>query len=127
MSNKNNKLWLVLAIASPASVAYADIVKDAKGSLELRNFYYNRDYRNDGATQSKRDEWAQGFILNLQSGFTEGRVGFGIDAQGLLGVKLDSSSDRTGSGLLAYDSQRNVEDEYAKMTLTAKEIGRAHV
>ena len=128
MSNKNNKLWLVLAIASPASVAYADVVKDAKGSLELRNFYYNRDYRNDGATQSKRDEWAQGFILNLQSGFTEGRVGFGIDAQGLLGVKLDSSSDRTGSGLLAYDSQRNVEDEYAKMTLTAKaRMGRSEM
>jgi hypothetical protein len=120
MSNKNNKCLLVLAVLSQTPAAYADFMTDAKGSLELRNFYYNRDYRSDGATQSKRDEWAQGFILNLQSGFTEGKVGFGIDAQGLLGVKLDSSADRTGSGLLAYDSQRNVEDEYAKMTLTAK-------
>ena len=86
----------------------------------MRNFYYNRDFRNAGASQSKRDEWAQGFILNLQSGFTEGPLGFGIDALGLLGVKLDSSPDRTGSGLLAHDSRRNVEDEYGKFIPTAK-------
>ncbi|MFP3998145.1 OprD family outer membrane porin, partial [Pseudomonas capeferrum] len=94
-----------LLVAPYASAAFVD---DFKGNVELRNFYYNRDFRNDGAAQSKRDEWAQGFILNLQSGFTEGPVGFGIDAMGLLGVKLDSSPDRTGSGLLAYDSGRNV-------------------
>ncbi|MBA6133911.1 MULTISPECIES: OprD family porin [Pseudomonas] len=98
----------------------AAFVEDFKGGLELRNFYYNRDFRNDGAAQSKRDEWAQGFILNLQSGFTEGPVGFGIDAMGLLGVKLDASPDRTGSGLLPFDSDRNVEDEYGKFVATAK-------
>ena len=47
-------------------------------------------------------------------------MGFGVDALGLLGVKLDSSPDRTGSGLLAYDSRRNVEDEYGKFIPTAK-------
>lgn len=98
----------------------AAFVEDFKGGLELRNFYYNRDFRNDGAAQSKRDEWAQGFILNLQSGFTEGPLGFGIDAMGLLGVKLDASPDRTGSGLLPFDSDRNVEDEYGKFVATAK-------
>ncbi|NUT66448.1 OprD family porin [Pseudomonas corrugata] len=121
---------LVVAVGgcSTISSASADLLGDSKGSLEFRNFYYNRDYRNEGASQSKRDEWAQGFILNLQSGFTEGRVGFGVDALGLLGVKLDSSSDRTGSGLLPYDSQRNVEDEYGKMTLTAKaRLGRSEL
>ncbi|WP_261871931.1 OprD family porin [Pseudomonas sp. IsoF] len=106
-----------LLVAPYASAAFVD---DFKGNVELRNFYYNRDFRNDGTAQSKRDEWAQGFILNLQSGFTEGPVGFGIDAMGLLGVKLDSSPDRTGSGLLAYDSGRNVEDEYGKFVATAK-------
>ncbi|MGN8275896.1 OprD family porin [Pseudomonas sp. SMN5] len=109
-----------ISTLTSAPLVFADFINDAKGSLEFRNFYYNRDYRNEGAAQNKRDEWAQGFILNLQSGFTEGTIGFGLDAQGLLGLKLDSSSDRTGSGLLAYDRQRNVEDEYAKYTLTAK-------
>jgi hypothetical protein len=100
--------------------AFADFISDTKSSLELRNFYYNRDYRNEGALQSKRDEWAQGFILNVQSGFTDGTLGFGVDALGMLGVKLDSSPDRTGSGLLQYDSQRNVSDEYSKLIPTAK-------
>lgn len=109
-----------VAALTCAPFACADFIDDTKASLELRNFYYNRDFRNEGASQSKRDEWAQGFILNVQSGFTEGTVGFGVDAQGLLGLKLDSSPDRTGSGLLAFDSQRNVEDEYGKFTLTAK-------
>ncbi|WP_320110010.1 OprD family porin [Pseudomonas sp. B21-056] len=122
------QLVVAVGVCSAMSSASADLLSDSKGSLEFRNFYYNRDYRNEGASQSKRDEWAQGFILNLQSGFTEGKVGFGVDALGLLGVKLDSSSDRTGSGLLAYDSQRNVEDEYAKMTLTAKaRLGRSEL
>ncbi|WP_191832950.1 OprD family porin [Pseudomonas fluorescens] len=120
MSKHPVKLLLATAVAAQAPMVMADFVKDAKASLELRNFYYNRDFRNDDARQNKRDEWGQGFILNLQSGFTEGTLGFGVDALGLLGVKLDSSPDRTGSGLLAYDSERNVEDAYSKMTLTAK-------
>lgn len=114
------RLLLVYAMAATAPAALADFLGDAKASLELRNVYYNRDFRNEGAAQSKRDEWGQGFILNLQSGFTEGRIGFGVDALGTLGVKLDSSPDRTGSGILARDSERNVADEYSKVTLTAK-------
>lgn len=120
MLKKTATLTITFATALPTPFVAAEFLNDSKGSLELRNFYYNRDFRNDGATQSKRDEWGQGFILNLQSGFTEGTIGFGVDAQGLLGVKLDSSPDRTGSGVLAYDSERNVEDEYSKVTLTAK-------
>lgn len=120
MAIKRTASVTTLLFSCAAPNAFADFVGDTQASLELRNFYYNRDFRNPGASQSKRDEWAQGFILNLQSGFTEGTLGFGIDALGLLGVKLDSSPDRTGSGLLAYDSQRNVEDEYGKFIPTAK-------
>ena len=120
MSIGSQKKLVLPAVLLITPYASASFVEDFKGSLELRNFYYNRDFRNEGAAQSKRDEWAQGFILNLQSGFTEGPVGFGLDAIGLLGVKLDSSPDRTGSGLLAYDSDRNVEDEYGKFVATAK-------
>ncbi|MGA4816589.1 OprD family outer membrane porin [Pseudomonas aeruginosa] len=44
------------------------------------------------------DEWAQGFLLRLESGFSEGTVGFGVDAIGLLGFKLDSGGGRGGTG-----------------------------
>lgn len=82
------------------AVAHADFLGDAKATLELRNFYMNRDLRDPGVAQSKREEWAQGFILKAESGFTEGTVGFGLDAYAGLGLKLDSSDERAGTGLL---------------------------
>ncbi|WP_031764299.1 OprD family outer membrane porin, partial [Pseudomonas aeruginosa] len=65
---------VVLASIAPLGNA-AGFLEDSKASLETRNFYMNRDFR-DGPGQSKREEWAQGFILNLQSGYTQGTVGF---------------------------------------------------
>ncbi|MCY1275853.1 Porin-like protein NicP [compost metagenome] len=103
-------------------LAQAEFIKDSKGSLELRNFYFNRDFRQEGAAQSKQEEWAQGFLLRLESGYTEGTIGVGMDAIGLLGLKLDSSPDRTGSGLLKRDAQAGeaAHDEYGEFGLTAK-------
>ena len=82
------------------SLAHAEFIKDSKASLELRNFYMNRDLRDPGVAQSKREEWAQGFILKAESGFTEGTVGFGLDAYAGLGLKLSSDDDRAGTALL---------------------------
>ncbi len=104
------------------TLAQAEFIKDSKASLELRNFYMNRDFRQDGAAQSKREEWAQGFLLRYESGFTEGTVGVGVDAIGLLGVKLDSSADRAGTGLLKrdQDGDKAAQDEYGEFGATAK-------
>ena len=100
------KTSLALAVAAGtlgltlSHVANAEFIKDSKATLELRNFYMNRDFRQDGAAQSKAEEWAQGFIFKAESGFTEGPVGFGLDAYAGLGLKLDSSDERAGTGLL---------------------------
>lgn len=109
----------VLSLSQPAS---AEFFADSKAGLEARNFYFNRDFRQDSASQSKQEEWAQGFLLRYESGFTEGTVGVGIDAIGMLGLKLDSSADRSGSGLLKRDKEapRAAQDEYGEMGLTAK-------
>ncbi|VXC60272.1 OprD family porin [Pseudomonas sp. 8O] len=107
-------------MALPAvSVHAAGFIEDSKASLELRNFYLNRDFR-ENAGQNKREEWAQGFILNLESGYTQGTVGFGIDAIGMLGVKLDSSPDRSGTDLLPRDSRNRAEDDHSKLGVTGK-------
>ncbi|MVV51676.1 OprD family porin [Pseudomonas sp. PB120] len=105
---------------SLANCALADFVEDSKASVELRNFYLNRDYRQDGAKQSRTDEWAQGFTGRLVSGYTEGTVGFGVDALGQMGLKLDSSPDRRGSGLLPVGDSGQPADSYSKLGLTAK-------
>ena len=106
-----------LGISTMASAAFLD---DSKASVELRNFYMNRDFRQSGAPQSKADEWAQGFIMKIESGYTEGPVGFGLDAIGLLGVKLDSSPDRTGTGILPKTASGDAPDDYGTAGLTAK-------
>ena len=111
-------LGATLAIPTMAQAAF---VEDTKAGLELRNFYYNTDNRSVAPTaQSKQEDWAQGFILRVESGFTEGSVGFGVDALGLLGVKLDSSADRAGSGLLPGSFGNEVPDDYSSLHATAK-------
>ncbi|KPX40248.1 Outer membrane porin [Pseudomonas savastanoi pv. glycinea] len=60
-------------------------------------------------------------MINAESGFTEGPVGFGLDARTLVGVKLDSSPDRSGTELLPVSaSDGRAADEYSRLALTGK-------
>ncbi|MGG2397355.1 OprD family porin [Pseudomonas sp. SH1-B] len=103
------------------SLAQADFIGDSKATLELRNFYMNRDLRDTtAAQQSKREEWAQGFIFKAESGFTEGTVGFGLDAYAGLGLKLDSSDERAGTNLLPNGFGDEGPDEYSEATGAVK-------
>ncbi|MEN5218035.1 OprD family porin [Pseudomonas pudica] len=110
-----------LALAGVTPMSQAAFFEDSTATFETRNMYFNRDFR-DGtsAQQSKRDEWAQGFMLNFESGYTDGTVGFGLDALGMLGIKLDSSPDRTDTGLLPTHDDGKAADEYSKLGLTGK-------
>lgn len=126
---------LAVAMSLPIA-AQAAFIEDSKASLELRNFYMNRDFRNSnttpnvsnptikgsgGETRSKSEEWAQGFLLKYESGFTEGTVGFGIDLIGALGLKLDSGRGTSGTVLLLQDRETDkAQDNYSKMGATAK-------
>ena len=107
----------VVIATNPASAAF---IEDSKAAVELRNFYMNRDFRQSGAAQSKAEEWAQGFMLKMETGYTEGPVGFGLDAIGLLGVKLDSGSGRGGTGLLPRSASGEPADDYGTAGLTAR-------
>nr|WP_256836017.1 OprD family porin [Pseudomonas oleovorans] len=124
------KTSLALAVAAStlglSQMASADLVGDTKISLEARNFYFNRDFRQGNSevpaqSQSKQEEWAQGFILRMNSGFTEGTVGFGADAIGMFGFKLDSGDGTAGSGLLVPDrSSGGSQDNYSDLAVAAK-------
>ncbi|OAI92661.1 OprD family porin [Pseudomonas putida] len=116
-------LPLGLAVASPSLMAAeADFFKDSTATLTTRNYYFSRDFSDIvGANrQSKAEEWAQGFILSFKSGYTPGTVGFGVDAIGLLGVKLDSSPDRANTGLLPVQEDGEAADNYSRLGLTLK-------
>lgn len=118
-----NSLWALSVCTCVLSIGQAcasGFVDDSHADLVMRNYYFDRNYVN-ATPQAAAREWAQGFILNLRSGYTEGPVGLGLDAQGLLGVRLDSSPDRTGTGLLPYNpTTREPAREYSELGLTAK-------
>ncbi|MDE1195807.1 MAG: OprD family porin [Pseudomonas sp.] len=114
--------WSAVALAVSAAVsqmAWAESVTDqseAKGFIEdsslnvlARNYYFNRN-RTNGA-QDNRD-WTQGFQANYSSGFTQGTVGFGVDAYGYWGVKLDGDSKYAGTGNLPLDNDGDPQDSY---------------
>ena len=96
------------ALASEQSESKG-FVEDASATLLLRNAYFNRDFK-DGAADAKT--WGQGFIGTFESGFTQGTIGFGVDAYGLLGVKLDSGRGRNYSAFFDTDSDGQGESPY---------------
>jgi len=114
--------WVPLLCTSAWSVvADAGVIDDSKATLVLRNYYFDRDYSDAGAPQSQRQEWAQGFIFKATSGYSPGFIGVGLDVLGLVGVKLDSSPDRTGTELLPYDhDDGRAPGSYGRLGLTAK-------
>lgn len=107
--------------AALATQAHADFISDSKATLGLRNFYFNNDNRDGAAAPSKTEEWAQGFMLDYKSGYTDGAVGFGVDALGLLGVTLDSGKGRhVGSSMIPSDTDNSAVDEWSRLGLTGK-------
>ncbi|MBK5353551.1 OprD family porin [Pseudomonas sp. TH41] len=124
-----NKSTLTLAVAVGVlaqQASAAGFIEDSKATLGLRNFYINTDYR-DGTGPNKNEEWGQGFDLRFISGYTQGTVGFGVDAIGLLGVKLDSGGGTNGATATSYGgtvfpSKSNGEavDDFSSLGLTAK-------
>lgn len=103
-------------------------VDDGKLKLQLRNVYFNENFRDEqglspraaATAKHERTEWAQGFLLDYQSGFTQGTLGVGLDALALVGVRLDSGRGRSGSGLLPVHDDGRAADEFSSAGLTAK-------
>lgn len=110
-------LALALSFSSSLMAAEGGFIEDASATLQARNYYFSRDFSDIvGANQqSKAEEWAQGFILNVKSGYTQGPIGVGVDVIGLLGIKLDSSPDRVNTGLLPVHGDGRAADEYSRL------------
>jgi hypothetical protein len=108
---------LVSSFSTGATAAEGGFIEDTTATLQARNYYFSRDFSDIvGANQqSKAEEWAQGFILNVKSGYTQGPVGFGVDVIGLLGLKLDSSPDRVNTGLLPVQGDGRAADDYSRL------------
>ncbi|MHC8333585.1 OprD family porin [Pseudomonas sp. LB3P25] len=121
MSVKKISATLVFGSIALSGQAFADFLSDSKATLGMRNFYFNNDNRDGTAAPSKTEEWAQGFMLDFKSGYTDGTIGFGVDALGLMGITLDSGKGRhVGSSMIPSDSDNRAVDEWSRLGLTGK-------
>lgn len=117
---------LSLALGIPAVAHAADgFVEGTKIGLNARNFYINRNFVDPAYNggQNKAEEWTQNFILNIQSGYTTGPIGFGVDALGLLSVKLDGGGGTYGTALLpthGTGANRHPADDFGRLAVAAK-------
>ncbi len=108
--------WSVIALtvaAGTSQMALASQQSESKGFVEdasldllLRNTYFNRDFK-DGSAD--RRSWGQGFITTFESGFTQGTIGVGVDAYGILGVRLDGGRGHTYPAMFDRDSNGDPE------------------
>lgn len=113
------------ALASQQSEAQG-FIEDSSFNLLNRAFYFNRDFRNGGFNgagtnankpgqeNGYREEAAYGIMGVYESGFTRGPVGFGVDAYGFLGIRLDSGGGRTGTSLVPVGSDGEPEKDWSE-------------
>ncbi len=117
-----------LACADSAQSQSNGLVEDSSWSLLNRTVFDQRDYRHGGRNGSARnaykprserngmaEEWGYGLMGTLQSGFTQGLIGVGVDAHAYLGLRLDSGGGRAGKArLLALDNEGHPKREYSR-------------
>ncbi|WEZ88464.1 OprD family porin [Pseudomonas sp. NyZ480] len=117
-----SSLALAVALGVLAQQAgAAGFVEDSKLSLSSRTMYFNDDNREAHGDKPRPDqrESGQGFKLDYISGFTEGTVGFGVDAQAVWGIHLDGGGGYHGSTFFPNDGDKSA-DQWARIGGNAK-------
>lgn len=93
-------LAIAAATAAPLTMAsQADsqgFVEDSHLKFLTRNMYWHHDYHTYHGDDVDRREWGQGFRLDYTSGYTQGTVGFGVDASAYSAIKLDGGQGHSG-------------------------------
>ena len=87
-------------------------IEDSHLGIHFRNAYWSQN--NDRGARDTQ-VWSQGVFAKFESGFTQGKVGFGVDAIGKWAVRLSggtghagaSESERLMGGMFALDNSPN--------------------
>jgi imipenem/basic amino acid-specific outer membrane pore len=140
------KLLMTTIGLSGADFAFATdddngFLQGSHATLLARTLYFNQDHHNTASPASDTEDTSQGFIFKYRSGFTEGPIGVGLDAYGLLGVKLDSggarnrwptipagaeSTSETGAAIKLRAGQATLKygDQFVSLPVLATMMGR---
>ncbi|MCP2072691.1 UNVERIFIED_ORG: hypothetical protein J2Y77_002127 [Pseudomonas lini] len=123
MKSKLHYSTQFIALSSALTVAQVygqGFIEDSKATLNARNFYFERNFTSPGAPQNYAQEWTQGFILDLRSGYTQGTIGFGVDVLGKYAVKLDGGAGHYGALLLPKDDDGEPADSFGRLGAAIK-------
>lgn len=71
-------------------------IEGSSAKVLARNMYFNR---NSLSHYPDSIGWGQGFLMDYQSGFTQGVIGLGIDASVYTAYKLDGGRGTVGTGM----------------------------
>ena len=116
------KLAAAIALAALSLHVQADdaakpqgFLEDSKLSLSSRTYYYeNDDHSANGINQR---ETVEALKLDYKSGFTQGLIGVGVDAQLIYGLHLDGGPGHhpgTGNSFWPSDSDNSAQDDVAR-------------
>ena len=116
---KTQKLSLAILIqAALISSAYANeqseakgFIEDAEGSVLFRTGYINRDKKTVGVKD--QSSAAQSAIFKLDSGYTQGVVGFGVGVVGDASFKLGANKNASNN-MIPRETGLNEKGELAK-------------
>ncbi|KPY66572.1 Outer membrane porin [Pseudomonas syringae pv. syringae] len=121
---KKSTLALAVTVGVLAQQASAaGFLEDSKASVSSRTLYFNNDLR-EGVRASDQRETATGLKFDYLSGFTQGTVGFGLDAQALVGVHLGGGIDHhnanTANTVVPTDTDGSSVSDWSRIGANAK-------
>lgn len=133
--------WSVMALAVAAGTSQMAVasdqseskgfVEDSSLSLLARSMYYNRDARNGasrgnfGKENGYSEEWGASARAVFESGFTQGTVGFGVNAYAGSLIRLDSGRGRAGVGM--FPTEGDAENKIPKDMTIANAAVKARI
>ncbi|MHC8302807.1 OprD family outer membrane porin [Pseudomonas sp. ZS1P83] len=121
-----NKSTLALAVAVGVlaqQAGAAGFIEDSKASVSSRTMYYDADVREGAKLPGNRQrEAGEGLKFDYLSGFTQGTVGFGFDAQALVGIHLDGGKGHhpANNTFIPSDSDGSAVDEWSRVAGNVK-------
>lgn len=101
----------------------AGFIEDSKASVSSRTLYFNNDLR-EGVRANDQRETATGLKFDYTSGFTQGTVGFGLDAQAVVGVHLGGGiqhhTNATGNTVVPTDTDGSSVSDWSRIGANVK-------
>lgn len=121
---KKSTLAVTVTVAALAQQAgAAGFLEDSKASVSSRTLYFNNDLR-EGRRAPDQRETATGLKFDYTSGFTQGTVGFGLDAQAVMGLHLGGGIQHhtvnTANTVVPTDTDGSSVSDWSRVGANAK-------